>query len=377
MSNVTPKVGDLFKSRAGTLVNTVNCVGVMGKGIALEFKKRFPAMYEDYVRRCDRGEVRIGRPYLYKQKRGPSILNFPTKEHWRAVSRLSDLVKGLEHLKANYKNWGIKSLAVPPLGCGNGQLDWEVVGPTLYRYLDQLDIPVDLYAPHGTPPRQLALDFLVGHQTASPDHVVEHARVTPAAVALVGIVSRISRERYHWPIGRTMFQKIAYFATESGIPTGLEYERGSYGPYAANLKRLVAQLEQHSLLTENKSGPLFVVTPGPTYRDGRDKFKPQLKEWAPIIERVADLFLRIRRTADAEVAASVHYVAKELAQRHEGSGTPTEQQVFEEVREWKSRRRPPIHDEEIAEAIRNLNVLGWVNLTGSDRLPVTSIEDVA
>ncbi|MEW6459483.1 MAG: macro domain-containing protein [Bacillota bacterium] len=143
-------VGDLFQSKAQTLVNTVNCVGVMGKGVALEFKKRFPDMYQDYLARCARKEVKLGRPYLYKSLFPPWILNFPTKDHWRSVSRLEDIVRGLEYLLTRYEEWGITSLAMPPLGCGHGQLEWRVVGPTLYRYLSRLGIPVELYAPHGT-----------------------------------------------------------------------------------------------------------------------------------------------------------------------------------------------------------------------------------
>src|SRR5688500_8245710 len=131
--NVT--TGDLLASDAQTLVNTVNTVGIMGKGIALEFKKRFPVMFRDYEERCKRHEVRLGQPYLFKSEAHPWILNFPTKNHWRDVSRLADIERGLEHLELNYRAWGITSLAVPPLGCGNGQLEWRVVGPTLARAL--------------------------------------------------------------------------------------------------------------------------------------------------------------------------------------------------------------------------------------------------
>ncbi len=147
---IHPLVGNIFESKAQTLVNTVNCVGIMGKGLALEFKKLFPDMYEDYVARCKANKVRLGEPYLYRRLLSPWILNFPTKDHWRSVSRLSDIVAGLEYLEKHYHEWEITSLAVPALGCSNGQLEWRVVGPTLYRYLSRLDIPVELYAPYGT-----------------------------------------------------------------------------------------------------------------------------------------------------------------------------------------------------------------------------------
>ncbi len=97
--------GNLFESKAQTWVNTVNCVGVMGKGVALGFKERFPEMFADYQRRCERGEVRLGRPYLFKPLVGPWIVNFPTKQHWRQVTNLQDIISGLEYLRAHYKDW--------------------------------------------------------------------------------------------------------------------------------------------------------------------------------------------------------------------------------------------------------------------------------
>jgi O-acetyl-ADP-ribose deacetylase (regulator of RNase III) len=112
-------IGDILESKAQTLINTVNCVGVMGKGIALEFKKRFPAMFEDYAAKCERGEVRPGVPYLYRTLFPPQIINFPTKDHWRSVSKISDIERGLNYLLDNYKTWKVTSLAIPPLGCGN------------------------------------------------------------------------------------------------------------------------------------------------------------------------------------------------------------------------------------------------------------------
>lgn len=147
-------VGDILQSKAQTLINTVNCVGVMGKGIALEFKKRFPEMFDDYEKRCERKEVKPGIPYLYKTLLSPQIINFPTKDHWKSVSRISDIERGMQILLREYMEWGVTSLAIPALGCGNGQLEWKAVRPLIYRYANQMDIPVELYAPYGTPPRE-------------------------------------------------------------------------------------------------------------------------------------------------------------------------------------------------------------------------------
>ena len=152
-------IGNLFESKAQTIVNAVNCVGVMGKGIALEFKKRFPDMFRDYERRCKRKEVSLGHPYLYNAKL-PYVLNFPTKDHWRSASNLADIEKGLQYLFEHYTEWGTTSIAVPALGCGAGQLEWRIVGPVLYQYLSKMDIPVELYAPSGTPRDWLQLERL-------------------------------------------------------------------------------------------------------------------------------------------------------------------------------------------------------------------------
>ena len=361
-------IGNLFESKAQTLVNTVNTVGVMGKGVALEFRKRFPDMYEDYVARCKAGQVKLGQPYLFLRLMPPWILNFPTKEHWRSVARLSDIVRGLEHLERHYHEWGITSLAVPPLGCGEGQLEWRIVGPTLYRHLSRLSIPVELYAPHGTRSEELDVAFLMEQPVAAASGSVGRPlRVQPASVALVDILARIEREPYHWTIGRTTFQKIAYFATETGLRTGLKYERGSYGPFAHELKRLITSLVNNGLIREEQLGRMFAVKVGPTYEDARRAYVQDLSHWRPLIERIADLFLRMR-TTEAEVAATVHFAATSLARSMHDK--PSEKEVLAEVLRWKQRRRPPLSEVEIARTIRNLAALGWLDVKPSPDLPV-------
>ena len=160
MSTFKALIGDMFSSRAQTLVNTVNCVGVMGKGIALHFKERYPEMFADYIYRCDHKLLKVGEPYIYEDSSGIKILNFPTKNHWRSASRLHDINSGLTYLAKHYENWGIKSLAMPPLGCGNGGLNWVEVGPLIYSKLHALPLDIELFAPYGTPASQLKLDFL-------------------------------------------------------------------------------------------------------------------------------------------------------------------------------------------------------------------------
>ncbi len=362
-------VGDIFESKAQTLVNTVNTVGIMGKGIALGFRQRFPEMYEDYVRRCNRHEVKLGKPYLYRRMLPPHIINFPTKEHWRSVSSLADIVNGLKYLEAHISEWQVTSLAVPPLGCGEGKLEWRVVGPTLYRHLADMGIPIELYAPFGTPHEELQPEFLEGAKSARESSFVASPqfRVEPGWVALVSIIEQVSKERYHWPIGRIGFQKLAYFATEAGIPTGLTYRRGSYGPYAPEVKHVLSSLINNGLIVERKLGNMFAAQVGPTYTDARKGYESFLSQWHSQIARVVDLVVRMDTDA-AEIAATVHFAANRL--REEKDRRPTEGEILNYVKEWKLRRRPPLAENDVALAIRRLNVLGWIDAAPSSDLPV-------
>lgn len=146
-ANITITDGNLLQSNMQTLVNTVNCKGTMGKGIAEQFKKRFPAMFEDYKVRCDKESVKPGVPYVYKAADGKIVLNFPTKNHWKNDSNLIWIQKGLDIIKKNYREWGITSLAIPPLGCGNGGLDWRQVRKMIIGTLGDTDIPIEIYKP--------------------------------------------------------------------------------------------------------------------------------------------------------------------------------------------------------------------------------------
>lgn len=136
--------GDIFRSSTQTLTNPINCRGVMGGGLALEFRNRFPVMYQDYVARCRRGEVKVGRPYVWRNPAEPSVLNFPTKDDWRDPSKLEYVEEGLRYLANHYREMGVVSLAMPALGCGLGGLEWSKVRPLMERELSNLDIPVEI-----------------------------------------------------------------------------------------------------------------------------------------------------------------------------------------------------------------------------------------
>lgn len=145
-ANITLLDGDVSQSRLQTLVNTVNCVGVMGAGVAKAFREKFPGMFNDYALRCRRRTVKLGQPYVFRTL-FQTIVNFPTKQHWRDHSQLSTIEVGLLYLVEHVRDWHITSMALPALGCNNGGLDWRDVLPMLCRHLDPLGIPIHLYRP--------------------------------------------------------------------------------------------------------------------------------------------------------------------------------------------------------------------------------------
>lgn len=179
--NLTLVDGDMFFSRMQTLTISVNTVGIMGKGLASRAKYFFPDLYVHYQDLCRKRFLQMGKPFLYKRESSldyqladePQTLRnanletwfllFPTKNHWRDRADIQGIEKGLQWLQDNYKKHGIKSLAVPALGCGLGQLDWREVGPLLVKYLSTLDIPVQIYLPmeKTIPKEALSKEFLL------------------------------------------------------------------------------------------------------------------------------------------------------------------------------------------------------------------------
>jgi O-acetyl-ADP-ribose deacetylase (regulator of RNase III)/uncharacterized protein YwgA len=355
MSNVQVREGDLLKSGMHALVNTVNTVGVMGKGVAMAFKKRYPAMYVDYVRRCDKHEVKLGEPYPYEAD-DHLIINFPTKQHWRSSSQLDDIVAGLKYLERHYKEWNIRSLAVPPLGCGNGQLDWRLVRPVLLHHLRRLDIPVELYAPHvGSLVDATQLELL-----GRDDKLAEpQQQLAPWTVAVAKIVHELELQRYHWPAGRATLRTIVYFATVSGLPTGLEFTPGSFGPYAPDLKAAIGRMQHNGLIVERPRGRMFEVISGPSLENAQISYEDQLEQWSDIIDSVADLAARFSNR-EAEVVAAVHFKAIYLGSRLGRNPNVTE--VISAVDEWKHGRLQKITRDDILQAVVNLGTSGWLTV---------------
>ncbi len=353
-------IGDIFASKSHALVNTVNCVGVMGKGIALEFKQRFPDMFKDYAGRCESKSVQPGVPYLYADLLGAKVVNFPTKGHWRSPSLLSDVVKGLDVFAEKYRVWGITSVAFPPLGCGNGGLSWKLVGPIMFKRLSQLDLDVEIYAPYGTPPHELTAAFLSAESSSSdaPDTKgVIHAKMREGWVALLEVLRLLEKQPYAAPVGRVTFQKICYTLTELGINTGFHFRQGAYGPYAPEIKEALTVFANANLAREQQMGSMIAMRIGDQYEPYRQGHRDYLKSVQKNIDKTVDLFCRIKNTAQAEEVATVFFAVRELKKEKPAIA---EQDVFDYIIKWKKTWNSPEKKEAIAEAIRNLLVLRWI-----------------
>ncbi len=138
--------GNILNSSMQTIINPVNCVGIMGKGLALSYKKKYPEMFNDYKDKCKNNEIKIGKPHIYKINSEFQILNFPTKIHYRNKSHINYIESSLKFIVENYKSLNITSLAIPRIGCGLGGLDWEnEVYPLILSYIKSLDIPIEIY----------------------------------------------------------------------------------------------------------------------------------------------------------------------------------------------------------------------------------------
>jgi len=226
--------GNIIEANTEAIVNTVNTVGVMGKGIALAFKKAFPDNYKIYKKLCQSKEFNIGDLLITNtgQLTPKYVINFPTKEHWRRKSKIEYVEIGMQELvkEINLKN--IKSISIPPLGCGNGGLNWKKVKPIILKNLENLANKVDviIYEPG------------FNNQVVKPEKQVS---LTPARAMLLTALKDYQILGY--AINLLVIQKIAYFLQRFGEPLNLQYEKGHYGPYSHRLQHLIKYLNGYYL----------------------------------------------------------------------------------------------------------------------------------
>ncbi|HEU5271498.1 MAG TPA: macro domain-containing protein [Jatrophihabitans sp.] len=345
---ITEARGNLLDADVDALVNTVNTVGVMGKGIALQFKRAFPAMFRDYARAVEAGDVQLGRMHVWPtgQLSGPRyVINFPTKGHWRAQSRLADIERGLSDLIRVIRELGITSVAIPPLGCGNGGLDWADVQPRIRAALAEMpELHAVLYPPGGAPAAHLM-------HTAT-----RRPKVTAARAALIRLLTMYADRALDASLIEV--QKLLYFLQVAGEPLRLQYVKGRYGPYADNLRHTLTALEGHYLVGFGdgsarvaEAEPLQVL-PG---ADGEaSAVLAEHPETQARIERVLALAEGFESAYGLELLATVHWIANEDREAQSAA------RITELVRAWSPRKGGMFTAEHVATAWSALRDRGWL-----------------
>lgn len=359
------KIGNIFDSTCSTIVNTVNCVGVMGKGIALEFKKKYPEMFMEYVIKCDRGEVKPGTPYFY-QDNEISILNFPTKDHWRSPSRLSYVIDGLNWFVENYEKYGIDSIAFPPLGCGNGGLTWNVVGPIMYQKLSKLPIYIEIYAPFGTSQREITEEFLSNSVSESDVLGNSNSKVNPKWYLILQVVKELNERKYALKVGRTIYQKICFVLTRNGVDTGFVFSKGSYGPFSSQVKDSITALANANLIVEKQLGKMISLSVSDGVEIHREKFTD---EELNAVKQTVDLFGRVKSTEQAEMIATVLYSYDQLVKERD---VISDKDVYDYVLDWKPRWKTE-KEFDLCDTIQNMAMLSLMNVSCSGELMDTML----
>ena len=342
--------GNLLGADVEALVNTVNTVGIMGKGIALQFKRAFPAMFKDYAAACKRGEVQLGTMHVWPTQAldGPRlIINFPTKKHWKSGSKLDDVARGLDDLRRVIQREEISSIAVPPLGCGHGGLDWADVQPLIAEKLGMLaDVDIQVFTPVATP---AAADMT----TAGP-----LPNMTSGRAALIELLARYLRFAVE---GATQIevQKLMYFLQVAGQPLRLRYVENFYGPYADNLRIVLRELEGHYLVGfGDGSAQVAESEPFRLLVDAAGAAHDALDDDAETLARIAlvmDLVAGYESSYALELLATVHWVVSE--QPSAGSDPDL---VVKRVHQWSKRKERLFPSGHIEKALAHLAEQGWL-----------------
>jgi O-acetyl-ADP-ribose deacetylase (regulator of RNase III) len=283
--------GNILASEVEALVNTENTVGVMGKGVALQFKQAFPANYKAYRVACKGEKVELGRMFVWDSGHlglQRYIINFPTKKHWRTKSRLADIQTGLDDLVRIISELDIQSIALPALGCGNGGLDWDEVRPLIEDKLGPLPVRAIVYPPAGPP---AAREMPVA--TKKPPMTFGRA----ALLALVGRYSQAAmRERFDLiRPGASLLeiQKLMYLLQETGQLLRLGYTKGRYGPHAESLNKVLEGMEGHFIRGYgDRSGAVMDLDPIEVLPAG----EAEAKKWLlsrPDVQRDVDRVLHL------------------------------------------------------------------------------------
>ena len=338
--------GDILKADAEALVNTVNCVGVMGRGIALQFKKAYPDNFKKYKTACDQKEVRPGHMFIFETGNmfNPRyIINFSTKRHWRGKSHIENIESGLKALADEVRKHNIRSIAIPLLGCGLGGLDWNIVRSMIEKTFEEFpDVQVILFEPAGAP-----FAKSMARNRRKPN-------MTKGRAALLSLMNRYLQAAMDPFVTLLEIHKLMYFAQEAGELLRLSYKKGLYGPYAENLRHVLNVIEGHFITgyADASDNPDKQIELKPNIiKEANDVLRAH-PETTAHLERVADLISGFETPYGMELLSTVHWVAA-----HDKA--TTSDQVVRETYAWNSRKRM-FQEKHIRVAFNTLVKKGWI-----------------
>jgi O-acetyl-ADP-ribose deacetylase (regulator of RNase III) len=337
--------GDILEAPAEALVNTVNTVGVMGKGIALQFRQAFPENYRLYRVACERGEVQPGRMFVVPTgllSNPRLIVNFPTKRHWKSKSHIEDIETGLQDLVDLIRREDIHSIAIPPLGCGNGGLKWSDVRPRIERALQAVPkTEILLYEPAGAP---------------NPDQMIvrtDPPKMTEGRAALLAILERYALPGYR--ITMLEIQKLLYFLQIAGEPLKLPFAKAQYGPYAESLHHVLQRLEGHFIRGYGDRSRESTIRLLSEAQEAARAYLEQHPKTHERIERVARLIEGFETPYGLELLSSIHWLAGE-DNRVRGDVSA----AGEGLRRWTERKGKLFQAHHVQVAWSQLREQGWI-----------------
>ena len=339
------KSGNLLQADVEALVNTVNTVGVMGKGIALQFKQAFPENFAAYEKAAKRDEIKPGRMFVFEtgQFTNPRyIINFPTKRHWRGKARIEDIESGLDDLVRVVREKEIRSVAIPPLGCGFGGLDWGEVRPLIIAALETLPkVFAWVYFPTGTPSADT-----MKVSTSRPNLTVGRA-------ALIELIEHYALPGYR--LTQLEIQKLAYFLQMAGEPLKLNYVKQKYGPYAENLHFVLQRINGHYLTGYGDRSGRANLRLMPGAREEAEAFLSQHPETKQRLERVARLIQGFETPYGMELLSTILWLSRENP-----SVKKDYHIALRGFKSWNQRKREHFRPEHIQTAWERLNQQGWL-----------------
>ena len=345
------KTGDLLaQGDIDAIVNTVNCVGVMGKGIALQFKQKWPANFRFYADACKRGIVKTGQMLVYDSGgllKPNFIINFPTKQHWRSPSQVAWIESGLVDLVAQVRQLGICSIALPPLGCGNGGLDWAVVKPLIERAFAALpDVSVHVFEP----------SFVLAPQAMMSN--TQPPKMTAGRAAILKVLQAYKSLQYG--LGKIEVQKLAYFLQTAGQDLKLSFVKHQFGPYAHGLNHVLLKREGHYTLGYGDGTVEAEIVPLEQALAAADAFlaSAQDQTLAQRIERIERLIDGFETPFGMELLATVHWVS----QTEQVATLP---EAIEAVHNWNARKANIMTPDHVGLAWERLQSQHWIHASSA------------